>query len=398
MKQRQKTNILTKALISLLFCSSLCAVSESMNKTNTKCKQAFTAERYTKAIKDFRSLFLLGEFAFALKDGEDLFIGETGLKTLNPLYYENLAEMLYPIFKSNQQGIIAVSTVREAYRLTEFLSRAFTQMKFSPYYEGMDNADKQKIINAFQSRRTSYHSHYIVMVGDFDKLLVEKSLPYLSSYIDLNGNTTFLQKLDQTLWVYPGQTSSEVLFLLNPDFKIETEIGKVFAWSEIKKKISSSSRHFEEKMIDLGWQGQSSKTRNDLAKKGAVFIKQETHFLSYKRALQKVQSFGLRSNTEYQVWQKDHPDMPGNPEEFFRDKGWTNWYDFLGKVKPPTKSKTKLLFEEAQQKVQSFGLRSRAEYRVWQKDHPDMPGNPEEFYRDKGWTNWYDFLGKVKPP
>ncbi|MCY4512456.1 MAG: hypothetical protein OXB86_02065, partial [Bdellovibrionales bacterium] len=110
--------------------------------------------------------------------------------------------------------------------------------------------------------------------------------------------------------------------------------------------------------------------------------------LLFEEAQQKVQSFGLRSSTEYQVWQKDHPDMPGNPEDFYRDKGWTNWDDFLGK--------TKLLFKEAQQKVQSFGLRSSTEYQVWQKDHPDMPGKPQEFFRDKGWTNWYDFLGKVK--
>ena len=143
MEQKQKTKILARVLTSLLF-FNISAVSEAPAELDSECKQAITTAKYKKAVNDFRSLYLLEESVFDLREGEDLFIEETGLKVLNPLYYGNLAEMLYPVFKSNQRGLIAVSTVREAHRLATSLSRAFTQMKFSPYYEGMAEEDKQK--------------------------------------------------------------------------------------------------------------------------------------------------------------------------------------------------------------------------------------------------------------
>ena len=131
----------------------------------------------------------------------------------------------------------------------------------------------KKIIKDFQFSRTSYHSHYIVMVGGFDQAQTRKSLSHLSAYIDLNGNITLLRKLNYTLLMYPGLPTSEVLFVLNLDLKVATKSEKILDWPEIKEKISSSSRPFEEEMIDLGWQGQSVKTRNDLVKTGAIFIK-----------------------------------------------------------------------------------------------------------------------------
>ena len=395
MEQRQKIKILARVLTGLLFLFSLDAVAESPNGIDSECKQAITTARYKKAINDFRSLYLLEESVFDLREGENLFIEETGLKVLNPLYYGNLTEMLYPVFKSNQRGLIAVSTVREAHRLMAFLNRAFTQMKFSPYYEGMAEEDKQKVIQAFQFSQTSYHAHYIVMVGGFDQLQTRKILSHLSAYIDLNGNITLLRKLYYTLLMYPGLPTSEVLFVLNLDLKIATKGEKMLDWPEIKKKISSSSRPFEEEMIDLGWQGQSEKTRKDLATTGALFIKtaKKNQFLSYEEAVWKLLPFGLRNRREYEKWQKNHPDMPAHPHQFYRGKGWKNWYIFLGTVKP-----VKLLsFERARLKARHAALSSEKKYHEWKKNHPDMPSNPNVVYADKGWIDWYDFLGNVEP-
>ena len=114
--------------------------------------------------------------------------------------------------------------------------------------------------------------------------------------------------------------------------------------------------------------------------------------LPFKEARHKVRPLGLSSKEQYYIWQKDHPDMPAHPNKSYKGKGWIDWYDFLGNSKPVPK----LLFEEAKRKVRPFGLHSRAQYRQWQSGHPDMPAHPEKSYAGKGWIDWHDFLGTVK--
>ena len=54
-----------------------------------------------------------------------------------------------------------------------------------------------------------------------------------------------------------------------------------------------------------------------------------------------------------------------------------------------------LSFEEATEKVRSLGIKGVDErYRLSSsgKRPVGIPSNPSKFYKDKGWTNWGDFL------
>ena len=50
-------------------------------------------------------------------------------------------------------------------------------------------------------------------------------------------------------------------------------------------------------------------------------------------------------------------------------------------------------YEEAKKIVMEKGISGVNDYKAQYKDL-GLPANPNIFYKDSGWTNWYDFLGK----
>ena len=53
-------------------------------------------------------------------------------------------------------------------------------------------------------------------------------------------------------------------------------------------------------------------------------------------------------------------------------------------------------YEEAKQAVQKLGITSKPKYVKRYKEDSRLPRNPDDIYKNKGWINWYDFLGKEK--
>ena len=117
-------------------------------------------------------------------------------------------------------------------------------------------------------------------------------------------------------------------------------------------------------------------------------------FLSFERAREKVRSAGISSVAQYRKWQKNHPDMPSNPNQTYKAQ-WTSWGDFLGTGRIRSKKEDILPFERARDKARLAGISSVAQYREWQKNHPDMPSDPPQFYKGQ-WPGWGDFLGTGK--
>eukprot|EP00898_Chlorokybus_atmophyticus_P002970 jgi/Chlat1/3674/Chrsp24S00280 len=112
---------------------------------------------------------------------------------------------------------------------------------------------------------------------------------------------------------------------------------------------------------------------------------------TFEEAKAFAESLGLKSQADYIEWSNKGlrpPDMPRNPNKYYKDKGWTSWRDFLGTHVRP--------FDEAREYVRRLGLKNQTEYKEWSKAgmRPvDIPGNPYNFYRDKGWISFPDFLG-----
>ena len=79
--------------------------------------------------------------------------------------------------------------------------------------------------------------------------------------------------------------------------------------------------------------------------------------------------------------------IPTNPDKIYRNRGWTNWEDFLGKGFLP--------FEEARAFARGLGLKNDKEWREWRKLNrsSNIPTHPDRDYRGHEWKGCGDFLG-----
>jgi SAM-dependent methyltransferase len=122
-------------------------------------------------------------------------------------------------------------------------------------------------------------------------------------------------------------------------------------------------------------------------------------FRAFQEARTFVHSLGLKDKDEWVAWSKsaDKPeDIPANPARVYKDKGWVGWGDWLGTGRIATFNRTYRSFEEARAYVHTFELQNHAEWRDWAKSDAkpdDIPANPYDSYKDKGWVGWGNWLG-----
>ena len=116
-------------------------------------------------------------------------------------------------------------------------------------------------------------------------------------------------------------------------------------------------------------------------------------YRKYVDAQQAVQKLGIKSESKYREnYQKDIR-LPSKPYIIYSNKGWTNWYDFLGTERPnfyPT-------YSEAKKATQNLGIKSNIDYKKRYKEDLRLPSQPNKIYENIGWVDWYDFLGTVPP-
>jgi hypothetical protein len=122
-------------------------------------------------------------------------------------------------------------------------------------------------------------------------------------------------------------------------------------------------------------------------------------WLPYEEARTYVHGLHLPNAREWKRYYRSgqkYARLPTDPDRTYRGKGWTNWYDWLGTVPP----EEPFSFEEARAFVHELRLRNWTAWKDYcrsgQKD-ARLPVNPNQFYREKGWTNWSDWLGTVPP-
>ena len=120
----------------------------------------------------------------------------------------------------------------------------------------------------------------------------------------------------------------------------------------------------------------------------SFFGKTKASYPIYEEAKRIVQENGIKSRTDYQLSSRELG-LPVAPDTTYKDKGWIDWYVFLGipKVSYPT-------YEEAQRIVQENGLNS-VNYRTSYKKL-GLPAAPDVSYKNKGWIDWPSFFGKTK--
>lgn len=125
------------------------------------------------------------------------------------------------------------------------------------------------------------------------------------------------------------------------------------------------------------------------------------NYRSFPDARLFVRSLGLKNTTEWKKWvaSKERPqDIPKNPSQAYKTKGWISFADFLGADTIPNK-RTFPSFEEARNFARSLKLAGKKEWIEWYEIHQPLKWAkwPNHLYKDKGWKGWNDFLGITTP-
>ncbi|MDB9984826.1 DEAD/DEAH box helicase family protein [Gammaproteobacteria bacterium] len=123
------------------------------------------------------------------------------------------------------------------------------------------------------------------------------------------------------------------------------------------------------------------------------------NFLNYKDAKEIVKDCGFKTQAEFKkaITNKSYEPfgIPKSPREYYIDKGWEGWGDFLGTINPGGRNKYAIEnFGEVKKIVQAAKISSRADYQYKYKElHRGLVLAPERKFSSE-WEGWKDFCGE----
>ena len=123
-----------------------------------------------------------------------------------------------------------------------------------------------------------------------------------------------------------------------------------------------------------------------------------TTYLSFEQAREFVRKLGLKNQKQWRKYckSKEKPiTIPSNPDKTYKNKGWTDFGDWLGTNTIAPQKRKFLPFEHTRDFVRKLGLKSVAEYENYHKTNKpkQIPYSPQRYYKNKDWKGWGDFLG-----
>lgn len=122
-------------------------------------------------------------------------------------------------------------------------------------------------------------------------------------------------------------------------------------------------------------------------------------YLSYEDARNIVRSLGLTRQSDWYAYLKSGrlpSNIPSSPSVVYRDSGWVGFGDWLGTGTLATRRRKYLAFDDAKRFARSLCLSTVAEWYAFTKSGKlpkDVPANPNQVYRRRGWTSFGDWLG-----
>lgn len=89
--------------------------------------------------------------------------------------------------------------------------------------------------------------------------------------------------------------------------------------------------------------------------------------------------------------------IPYSPQTIYKDE-WEGWGEFLGSGRINSKFRKFKTFEESKQWARSLNLKIVKEWRYLDLDKIpiDIPKKPDMVYKNKGWVDYFDWLGISK--
>jgi len=145
---------------------------------------------------------------------------------------------------------------------------------------------------------------------------------------------------------------------------------------------------------DKGWDG----IPNWLGNKNLSNTRRD--FLTFKDAKKFVHTLKIKSKNawyDYTKSKKFPKNIPKNPSDTYKDKGWDGWGDWLGTGIIAPQNRIYLSYEKARDFVHTLNIKDVGGWKIFSisKDKPDnIPANPQVTYTKKGtWVSYGDFLG-----
>ncbi len=127
-------------------------------------------------------------------------------------------------------------------------------------------------------------------------------------------------------------------------------------------------------------------------------------FRTFSDAKTFVRSRSLKSRKEWKEYCKSGKkpnDIPTYPNEYYKDKGWISWGDWLGTNFIAHQNRKYRPFNEARDYARSLNLPGQKEWEEYCKSGKkpnDIPSDPSHYYKVKGWISWGDWLGTETLP
>ena len=186
---------------------------------------------------------------------------------------------------------------------------------------------------------------------------------------------------------------------------ISFEEARKFAHSLKLKQRIEWDRAYESKKFPIGIPRMPNRTYKN---KGWVSwydwlnVEEPVKRLSFTEAREKIHSFNFKSYKEFKESAKlgkIPKGIPATPHVVYKNTGWTNWGDFLGTGKISVSDIQFRDFDSAREFARKLNLSGENTWREYCKsgEKPDdIPSSPPHNYKNKGWTNWGDFLGTGK--
>jgi hypothetical protein len=179
-------------------------------------------------------------------------------------------------------------------------------------------------------------------------------------------------------------------FARNLKFSTETEWRK---FAKSGKKPDDIPANPNRTYKDQGWAGMG-----DWLGTGNVAT-----FLRVYRPFSEAREFArnLKFNSRKEWWKFVKSgtlpnDIPANPNQTYKDKGWDGMGDWLGTGYVASQMREYRSFKEAREFARSLNLKSQKEWFKFTKSGKlpnDIPANPNQTYKDKGWDGMGDWLG-----
>ena len=235
---------------------------------------------------------------------------------------------------------------------------------------------------------------YDCIVGQNDQNMI-RTLSYVMFVLKEIKKMIFVcnEEENATYVIYGQCDNAEKYYSLSKN-EIQNLISSNFGKKIIWKNKENWKKEILEEIENISNNDVSKLSDEELKKIVSIekIKNREKPYETIEEAKQAVKRLEITSQLEYKKRYKEDLKLPSNPSSTYKNKGWNEWSDFLGKEKKEKPYKT---IEEAKQAVKRLKIQFIEEYYKRYKEDPMLPASPRRKYKNS-WNGWSDFLRDEK--